>query len=293
MSASAVLLERLIDYAGLFPPAKLSMADAVDRYTSYLAGPDRAALGRFVVPINRLGEFAAVAVPASDRDEPAWELSVIAGSEAAADADCVRAFNTRQSHARIVAFETKAATPAEILRSISALPATAEVWVELNPSAADLATLLEALKATGRGAKLRTGGVTPEAFPAPADVLRFISACRHAGVVFKATAGLHHPLRGDYRLTYEAGGPLGRMYGFLNVFLAAVLLHTGGTETDALALLQDTDAAQFRAERDCLAWRQHTFSAQQIRDARQHLCRSFGSCSFTEPLDGLRELHWL
>jgi hypothetical protein len=293
MSATAALLENLIDYAGLFPPAKLPMGEAVARHASYLAGPDRAALGRLIVPLGRLGEFEEVVASRGEANGGTWQLSVITGSDAAADWEIIRAFNARQHRARIVSIETKAATPAQVLQAVDALPPTVEGWVELNPVAPDLAAQLEAVKATGRGAKLRTGGVTTDAFPGPEDILRFMTACRHAGVVFKATAGLHHPLRGDYHLTYEPGSPAGRMFGFLNVFLAAVLLHTGGTETDALALLEDTDAGHFRAERESLTWHQHTFSTQQLRDARQRFCRSFGSCSFTEPMDGLRELHWL
>ena len=54
-----------------------------------------------------------------------------------------------------------------------------------------------------------------------ADVVRFIRRCIEADVRFKATAGLHHPLRAEFPLTYDAGAPVGAMFGYLNVFLAA------------------------------------------------------------------------
>jgi hypothetical protein len=286
------LLAELVDYAGLFPPAQLPMPDAVRAYADYRVGPHRGVLGRFVLPLARLDEFstALAHLPAI---APAWPLSVIGTGDATADAAALLAFHHRQSAARIVSLEVKVATPADVTRATAGLPAELEVWLELAPRAADLPALLAAVKATGHGAKLRTGGVTPDAFPTPADVARFLRLCRDAGVVAKATAGLHHPLRGDFPLTYAPAAPHGRMFGFINVTLAAALLHAGGSEADATALLDDADAQAFQVHPDALSWRGTRFSADQLAATRRHLCRSFGSCSFTEPLEGLQQLSWL
>lgn len=295
MSAVSSLLGSVVDYAGLFPPAQLAMADAVRNHAAYLAGPHRTMLGRFVVPLARLAEFEAAhaALPAAAR--PGWQLSVIAGADSnpAADAAAIAAFHTRQPEACVVSIENKATNLEEVTRSTAPFADASEVWVELPAAHPGLPDLLAAVRAARRGAKLRTGGITPESFPAPADVLRFLRACHRAGVVMKATAGLHHPLRGAYRLTYAPGSPSGRMFGFLNVFLAAALVHTGGSDTDVLALLDDGDARHFVAAPDALAWRGHRFTAPQLDATRRTLCRSFGSCSFTEPLEGLQELRWL
>ena len=67
-----ILLRGLIDYAGLFPPASLDMADAVRNYAAYREGEHAWALGRFVVPAARLEEFERVARRA-DRFR-AWTL---------------------------------------------------------------------------------------------------------------------------------------------------------------------------------------------------------------------------
>ena len=53
----------LVDYAGLFPPAALAMAEAARRYAAYLGSPEAWMLGRFVVPVERLDELADAAMP--------------------------------------------------------------------------------------------------------------------------------------------------------------------------------------------------------------------------------------
>ncbi len=290
--ALASLLAELVDYAGLFPPAQWPMPAAVRAYADYRRGPHRSVLGRFVLPLARLDEFSTALgnLPAV---APAWPLSVIGTGDATADAAALHAFHHRQSAARIVSLEFKVASPADVTRATTGLPTDLEIWLELAPRTADLPALLAAVKTAGHGAKLRTGGVTPDAFPAPADVARFLHLCRDAGVVAKATAGLHHPLRGEFALTYAPDAPRARMFGFLNVTLAAALLHAGGSEADATALLDDADAQAFQLHPDALSWRGTRFSADQLAATRRTLCRSFGSCSFTEPLEGLQQLSWL
>ena len=293
MSVPAPLLDSLVDYAGLFPPAKLGIAEAVHNHASYLAGPHRSMLGRFIVPLASLPEFEAAFARLHASERQGWRLSVIGTAEPAADWDAINSFHSRHADARIVSLEVKAGHAAEVARISSALPPLLEVWIELAPRAPDLPVLLAAIKGAGRGAKLRTGGVTPDAFPAAAEVGRFLRLCHEAGVVLKATAGLHHPLRGDYRLTYEAGSPQVRMFGFLNVFLAAALIRQGGAEADVLALLEESDAGAFTVGTEAVVWRGHRFGVAQLADTRKHLCRSFGSCSFTEPVEGLQEISWL
>ncbi len=120
-----------------------------------------------------------------------------------------------------------------------------------------------------------------------------MQACRIAGVIFKATAGLHHPLRGEFPLTYQPGSPRGLMFGFLNIFLAATFVHTGGSEAESMALLNERDAGKFIVSPEAITWNGRRFTEAQLAAGRKTFCRSFGSCSFTEPIDGLRSLHWL
>jgi hypothetical protein len=132
--------------------------------------------------------------------------------------------------------------------------------------------------------------VTPEAFPPAEEIIDFMSACRRESVPFKATAGLHHPVRGTYRLTYEPDAPTGKMYGFLNVFTAATFVYTGEPDETALAVLQEEDPLAFSFADDAIVWRDKRVGADQIGAARADFAISFGSCSFREPIDEIESL---
>ena len=292
MPAPLVLLESLFDYAGLFPPARLSMLDAVSNHAAYIHGPHASCLGRFIVPVARLAEFEAAYSQRPSDGQRNWDLAVIIGTDPAADATAVTSFNSRHKSVRIAAVETKAAQVGEIGNITGSFGPTFEIWVEI-PSNGEPAPLLKAIKAAKCGVKVRLGGVTPGAFPPAEEVARFLVSCHQAGVVCKATAGLHHPFRGEYPLTYEPGSPSAVMFGFLNVVLAATLLQAGGDLIDATSLLTESAPQSFRVSDGAIGWRQYSLSSAQIAAARHNLCRSIGSCSFTEPVDGLLALCWL
>jgi hypothetical protein len=235
------LLEGLIDYAGLFPPAALTMQDAVRNYARYREGDYAFALGKFVVPKERAKE-----VPSE------FPLSILGVDE------------------------VKATSEEEIAQCA---PGT---YVEI----ADV-TLLDAIAKHGLRAKIRTGGITADAFPAIASVAGFLRACKAKGVAFKATAGLHHPLRCLKPLTYEPNAPTGTMHGFLNVFIAAALLE------HADEILTETDAGAFAFDDDAASWRGYKVTVKEIAAMRKTFATSFGSCSFEEPIGDLRDLGFL
>jgi hypothetical protein len=289
MKALRALLAHLVDYAGLFPPAALDMARATAEYSACRAGKDAWALGRFVVPVSRLAEFAAAAPPV----ESPWPLSVLAGPALAADLETIAAFRERHRGAfDIEALELKAASPDQISAAARQLPYSLRAFVEI-PVTEDPAPLVEQLRLTRLGAKIRTGGVTPEAFPAAADIVRFLRRCAECEVPFKATAGLHHPVRCLRPLTYAADSELAWMYGFLNVFAAACFLHEGLDGSLAAELLEEKVPEAIRFSDSGLEWREHRLSTVRIETLREKFAISFGSCSFAEPLGELRELHFL
>jgi len=148
-----------------------------------------------------------------------------------------------------------------------------------------------ALAGAAAGAKIRTGGITPEAFPSAEVVAEFIRACVAAEVPFKATAGLHHPLRGSFPLTYEKGSACAEMFGFLNVFVTAALAKAHRLDTPTLVqCLTERDPSSIAATDDGLRWRKLVLSVSQLSAAREGLALSFGSCSFDEPVRELTAL---
>ncbi len=301
--AARVLLEGLVDYAGLFPPAALSMPPAVRNYAHYRAGGTGWMLGRFVCPANALTLFSQLADPLLPRDAGAipWRLSVTGSGDAAVDLDAIAAFNERhrvcfdECGAIVDAYEAKVGSVADIDALHATMPRELTLYLEV-PSASSH-ELIPRVAQTGRRAKLRTGGITPDAFPSPEAIITFLRLCAQHNVVAKATAGLHHPLRGAYRLTYDADAVVGRMYGYLNVFLAAALVLDGGEPGEAVRLLEESDASTLTFEESCVRWRGPdrlvTLGRGLLQRAREQLLVSFGSCSFTEPTDEIRALGWI
>ncbi|HTC23656.1 MAG TPA: hypothetical protein VK688_04800 [Gemmatimonadales bacterium] len=290
MRSIHTLLHGLIDYAGLFPPAQLDMAGAVAGYSSYRAGPHCWALGRFVVPVSRLAEFESAATPWLRAAGTPWKLAALAGPDLPADLATITALNSRVAGGALVdSIELKAATADAIARALTTVDARVDVYVEI-PIGDDPAPLFDALARHGGRGKVRTGGVTPDAFPSPGQLLRFLRRSREAGVPFKATAGLHHPLRGAYRLTYAPNSACATMFGFLNLFLAAAFLDHGMDDVDGLALLEETSPQAFSFEEEGVTWRSHRLADAEMRHARRRSGLAFGSCSFTEPIDDLQAL---
>lgn len=295
--ALRTLLADSVDYAGLFPPASLDMAAAVRAYAEHRAGPDAWALGRFVVPAGRLPELALEAARLAPKaPDPPWRLSVLLGSDPRAELEALGEFNCRQATAGAAALagdvvELKAASPEAVSSLLGATPRWAQTYVEI-PLGTDPAPLVAAIARHGGRAKMRTGGITPDAMPSAAQVLGFLRACVEARVAFKATAGLHHPLRAEYRLTYAADSPRATMFGFVNVFLTAVLLRLGLPDDQALALLEERSAAAFRFDDDGIAWGGHQADLAAIAAARREGIVAFGSCSFTEPVREAAALGW-
>jgi len=148
---------------------------------------------------------------------------------------------------------------------------------------------LAAVHAANSFAKLRTGGVAGSSVPPTETVADFIVSCARFRLPFKATAGLHHPIRSMQRLSNAADSPTACMHGFVNVLFAACRLWTGGDESVVRAILEETDPTAFRFD-DAAHWRMHTVSAEDVEHARRDFIHSFGSCSFTEPIEELKQL---
>ena len=103
--------------------------------------------------------------------------------------------------------------------------------------------------------------------PSVEQVAQVLVGCHEAGLVMKATAGLHHPLR------------RGEEHGFLNLLCAAV------RAGDGLPVARELLSAESPA-----SCRWPSLTADEVRSARAALFKGFGSCSWREPVDDLRSL---
>jgi hypothetical protein len=168
LKAIAALLDGLVDYAGLFPPASEDMRPALESYASYLDSSDRKALGRFIVPLRRLKELedAGNDLFPRDPDSEPWRLSVLVADDVHAAAEEMLKFNCDHSseslagHVLIDVAELKASTPAEIESQREEIPRSFTTYFEI-PTKGDVSPLVKALSRVSSRAKIRTGGVTP------------------------------------------------------------------------------------------------------------------------------------
>lgn len=286
------LLHTIVDYAGLFPPAGLSMDKAVGLYREYHDSMHAWMLGRFVVPVARLDEMLRSMEAVGSAQGNTWHLSALMSTNHAADVAAALAFNEAKHQAAVDVFEVKASTVEEIRALARVVPASIKTYVEI-PIEKDPRELVAALAATKLRAKMRTGGVTPASIPKTEDVARFIRACYAANVGFKATAGLHHPLRSEHFLSYEPDAPRDVMHGFLNVFLAAAFHYNGLTSRDTIDLLNATTLEGVTMDDEKLAWREYVVTRNELTTVRRRFATAFGSCSFTEPVDDLVKLELL
>lgn len=286
------LLSEIVDYAGLFPPSQLSMSEAVNNYAAYKNSDYNWMLGRFVVPAARLDEFldSALSLLPFDKNS-AWKLSVLASDDISQTVRQIEDFNWTNAPSAICdSIEVKVDTSRMIEEIAESVPTNYAVYFEI-PLNENLIDLISMSAVHGQRAKIRTGGVMENAFPKNEQIIRFMQTCLAANVPFKATAGLHHPLRCRKPLTYEKNAPSGVMNGFLNVFLAAGFLRQGCPESLINELLEDQRAENFTFDADGAFWRQEYFiSTTQLKSLREQSIVSFGSCSFEEPIADLREI---
>lgn len=303
------LLTGIVDYAGLFPPSKLPMSQAVENFAAYLAARESWMLARFVVPVARLEEFAAHAIPllpkaveGDDDDQPEpWRLSALIGEDLESDINAIFTFNQRHALppdgeddaglAEIDTIELKANDPDDIDEAMDIIPEQLTPFFEIDHRE-DPRGMIAGLAGTDACAKIRCGGVRPDLIPTSHEIARFLLACAIADVPCKATAGLHHPIRAEHALTYEPDAPRAVMHGFLNVFLAGAIARTRNADLAALeALLDETDPSAIQIGDDSIRWNNHTVKIDALEASRAKGVLSFGSCSFTEPIEDLTALN--
>jgi hypothetical protein len=292
------LLASIVDYAGLFPPAQLNLTDAMQQYDRAQSAPHHWMLDRFVLPAAYVPELSEILLtfPKKSQQSGSWALSVILSKNWAAELDQIRQFTeavpSNEQHIHIEAWEIAPIASAEIQSVYRNLPETANAFFEI-PFDVELEPYLHQLQQTGAAAKLRTGGMISAAFPDSAQLSQRILLLAKAQIPFKATAGLHHALRGTYPLTDQSASASSLMHGFLNVALLAAFANQQRLTIDqAWALLEERSIASFQLTETEITWRDRALSIKDIQHSR-HQFRSIGSCSVQEPIEDLHSLNLL
>ncbi|MEY2488570.1 MAG: hypothetical protein QOC70_512 [Verrucomicrobiota bacterium] len=293
------LLEHSVDYAGMFPPCSLELEPALTNQARYVRLDDRWMLNAFVLPVGQF-DAAKQFLPLFDPGRPLWISALgprtetaTAFREALIEADAaIRSLSAHNvdlvSIGQLEMFlpdDVDASLLNEARSIVGSLPAfweapaeraerTIALIVEHNSNADDPTF----------GYKMRTGGVTADAFPTSAQIAPALVAPATHQVPIKFTAGLHHPLR-QYREEVQT-----KMHGFLNVLGAAVLAAEHKWDAgQTTAMLEDEDMSSFRFDDEFFAWRDWKIDLQRLRDRRRFVT-TFGSCSFDEPREDLRAL---
>ena len=293
-------LDKLIDYAGLFPPSKLEIEPSLKNYAEYIESADKWIMSQFIIPVSRLNEIPADLMEKYSEDFP-LNLSLISG-DICKDIGTVNQFINMNNNSTIfTGYESRIsnlATFSQNLLDVHELRQNQnlnfESFYEVSPNdnwmhqmnkAVSIISAFNAEYEAGVGFKLRCGGMEANMFPPAENIAQAILACRDESVSMKFTAGLHHPVR-HYSKSLKT-----KMYGFFNIFIGGMIAHKFNLETDALTtILMDENSENFTFDDNGLHWRTYSISSLEIQNYRQESFISYGSCSFNEPREDLQQL---
>src|SRR5262249_50767951 len=269
------LLDQSIDYAGMFPPCGLALDPALRNQSEYVRSPEAWMPTKFVLPLeqsNKTKQLLSECGPSHP-----LRVCVLGPKTTKADAfldglhnaeTTIRSFSRYDTdllsigHLEMFLPEDVDSTCLKEARaSIGKLP----VFWEAPPERAEEAIRLLAGHNSGEdiatfGYKLRTGGVTADAFPASAQIALALVMSAKNQLPIKFTAGLHHPIR-EFR-----GEVKTKMHGFLNVLGAAVLAAEHQWDVDQAAMmLEEEDPRSFSFTNDSFAWRDWKIGVERLQ----------------------------
>lgn len=308
----------LIDYAGLFPPAKLSLEEAYPNFVKYKNEKYEWMLSKFICPTAKLSELEPLLYEVPEQFEKVYSLSVLGKSGAdkdeffanlKSDLNEWKKFKGNNSNVtESKAFEVK--IPEVVIVSGNSdkvydviEPCSDAVCEHIGEDVKisfevpllddwkhNTRKSIEAIKKhnlnfNNSGFKLRTGGVTADAFPESEKVAFVIHELLDRNIPMKCTAGLHHPLR-HFNESVNT-----KMHGFFNVFGCGIIAYTHNmSHLEMVKMLDDESASNFKFSEDYFEWNNYRITLDEIAAGREEFMMSYGSCSFDEPLEDLKAL---
>ena len=296
------LLAHSIDYAGMFPPCSLGLEPALKNQAEYVRSPDTWMLGAFVLSTEQF-DAARQLLSQFDAQHPLRvaalgpkTASTHSFLEALDDADAAIRSLSRHNVDLVSISHLEMYLPHDVdvasLQEARSILGDLAVFWEAPPDRAEetialLAEFNSDADSATFGYKLRTGGVTVDAFPTSMQIAKALVTPATHQLPIKFTAGLHHPLR-QYREEAQT-----KMHGFLNVLGAAVLAAEHRWDRNQTAMmLEDENVDSFSFTDEFFAWREWRIDAKRLQYRRRFVV-SFGSCSFDEPREDLRALNLL
>lgn len=293
------LLSKAFDYAGMFPPSKLELNPAVDEFR-ILSGEEAHEwlLDRFICPANQIEEMDAAMgrMPAPENAiQPTPAAIVAAPVNAGEDLEKLQVAAEDaakgRSHVLIDVFEVKfdgkivgllkRAKPA--FEKLDDADVSCLIEVAMTEANAELLPDIVEIDSVD-GIKMRMGGVTPEAFPSPEIVATFLSQIDALECPYKFTAGLHEPIR------YFNSDLGAHHHGFLNVLVAMALIRQEDLSiAETVKILETESPTDFDFQEETITVNGHRLEIGTAVDMWE-LCSGIGSCSITEPLQGLQRL---
>ena len=320
-----VFMNEIIDYAGIFPPAGLTLKESFDNFNDYRFYKHNWMLSKFVCPFSKLPELAELITQKSGEDKSGKLKIAVLGSiskdEAAFEKnigkdinDIHRFLKKNESKVVIESFEVRLPPDLttfrqsgdfiDILNNVREkasehISRSMQIFLETEYTSKDWRDTIDSLSSTlsvcnnyysdekdymNLGFKFRTGGITLESYPTIEQAAYAIGKCLDNKVPFKATAGLHHPVR---HFSEQAKT---KMHGFLNIFGAGILYFCKKIEPNELIkVIEDENPENFKFDEDSFSWRNRKVTVPEIEEARKFML-SFGSCSFDEPRHDLRNM---
>jgi hypothetical protein len=289
-SADLWFLENIIDYAGIFPPAALPASESLANYQSFRNGPENWILGSLAWSCSTLSDLANLVTPNDEielaligRPSTGWDTWQDARLQ---DVEDVNLILEKCPGVAAATYESRLEDLSRIgdaLNSLRSLGKETDIYIELPWDQPLDDALAEIATQEWARVKFRTGGKTKDAYPSPSQLAGVIKQCIDLEIEFKLTAGLHEPIAH----IDESNGAFA--HGFLNVLMATSAAYQDDASVeDISAILSASDVSQWSIKNG-LSYASKSLSEEDLNNARSFF-GSFGSCSISDPLEGLQRL---
>ncbi len=320
------LMEKAIDYAGLFPPANLPMEKAVASYNGYRECPDSWMLSRFICPTTRLSEFEESYAKLLKKREP-YRITTL-GRKAdepdrfleyvQEDVEVIKQFEECNTGKVVVdAFELclppgLTSQPENLERDLGSASkiiihhATSSslvtVYYEVALSLSwqeDIDSIIRAITRLNRSSitKSTSDKTSIVGFKFRCGGIKTeqfpsveqVVCCVKSCINERVRLKLTAGLHHPFRHFNESVQI--KMHGFINIFTAVLLGRRHKLDEVTLTkIIEDEDYTNFQFKEQSFSWKDLNITANQITEGRNNAIVSFGCCNFDEPREDMQKL---